>query len=304
MKATIQLAFVFPLALAIAGCEDGDARSPYDIRVSQGRSALGFSKRIEASAKRLDELDGSIRERCTSLPSYADRVGDADPAAVLEVVEASQRAGRDGAYADEHRRLASVDQFFDDEQAELTRKVGGAAQYAAKQGGCSVDVYGPVSGALKSTVTERRRERLREHNDAFVLIERRKGELGKKNVGAVEELADVVAGMSHAVERTLPDARRRFTNESRAAGEAQSALGTFIADEQRYQKEAGRTPEELKASEARVKEAEDEKAKLAEAKRALDQRIEGLEKKRAELTRVCDEGHDQLERALRAKAKK
>ena len=304
MKATIQVAFVFPLALAIAGCEDGDAKSPYDISVSQGRSAIGFSDRVTQATKRFEELGGDVRTRCGDFPNFATRVGDTDPELVRKIVVAADRAGTDGAYAEEHRRLVEVAQFFDEEQPELTKKIGGAAQYAAKQGGCAVDVYGAVSGALKSSMTELRRERLRKHNDAFLLIERHEAELGKKNVATVEELADSIAGMSHTMRRTLPAARDRLTRLSRAAGQASSALDDLLADEQRYQKDPGRKPDELKASEARVQEAKAEKDKLVEARRALDQRLEGLEKTTSELRQVCEDGRSKLESALRAKAKK
>ena len=304
MKATITLAVALPTALALTGCDDGDARSPYDITVSQGRSAIGFSERVTNATKRFEELGGDVRTRCGDFPNYASRIGDADPELVRKIVVAADRAGSDGAYAEEHRRLVEVGQFFDEEQTELTKKIGGAAQYAAKQGGCSVDVYGAVSGALKSSMGELRRERLRKHNDAFLLIERHEAEIGKKNVGTVEELADSMAGMSHTIRRTLPTARDRLTRLSRAAGQASSALDDLIADEQRYQKEPARKPDEIKASEARIQEARAERDKLTEARRALEQRLEGLEKTTSELRQICDDGRSQLESALRAKAKK
>jgi hypothetical protein len=296
---------LFPLLLvaALTGCEKGDPKSPYDLSVSQGQTAMRFAGQIAEVRGRIEGREKKAKELSDSFPKAADKLGpEADPKLVRDIVRAADRAGDDGAYAAEMRRLDEVRSFVEAEHAELVKKIGGAASYAAKQSGCSADVYGPIGSALKTAVDDRAKERLRANNDALLLIDRHRDRLGARNVPILEQLADDLAATSYTVRRELPSERDRLTRLSAAARDAEKSLDRLIADERKIQDDASSSADEKKASSDWIKAAESEKAKLETARKDLDERLKTHEERRKAALKAYEEGLSGLEKSLKDKA--
>ena len=122
-----------------------------------------------------------------------------------------------------------------------------------------------MASSLEDGVAERIRDRLRANNDAFLVIERHKEQLGKANIGPLEELADEVALSSYIVGVGLPELRERLHETAEGAESARAALEKEVQAERAYQDLPGLRIEDRKASDAR---SQAYKAKLSELKTA------------------------------------
>jgi hypothetical protein len=214
---------------------------------------------LEDFNKREEEANAVLGE----VPSYAQALDNPDWGQVLEVVDAAVVAGRSQAYAERMREVRHVHTFFDEEKDELNRRAGGAAQYAAQQGGCNVQVGGAVAGALQKAVDKQLETRLRERNEAQMILHRYSASLGEKNTATLEEQVDHLSYLSFVVQVELPEAKRRMDEMLEEAEQIQKTADDFIADETEYQKQAGRTDKEKEASAARVTLMKESKAQVA-----------------------------------------
>jgi hypothetical protein len=288
------------VCLALVGCSQEKVQSAYDVSSEQVRPALRLSAEITRVLTRLDAREASVKAFSATMPTLLDKLGpDADRAIALQVVQASDRAGGDGGYAAERRRVEELGAVLDVEFPEIVKRVGGAAQYAGKQAGCSVDLYSAVSGALRSGIDDRVEERQRASNDAFVLLDRYKDKLGKKNLPLLDDAALKIADASYTVRRELPLAIERLDHLERALDAAIAAVDRLDADERTYQGAPERTVDEIKASAARQKVGEEEKQKLQAAREPLTTRKKAQEERSKELLGAYETGLRGLEEALR-----
>jgi hypothetical protein len=115
----------------------------------------------------------------SAFPNYPAALSNPDGQQVLALVDRADAAGKSGAYAQEMDEQQSVSRFFTEEKEPLNQKVGGAAQYAAKQKECTVDVASPAIGALDRGVDKALEDRLHDHNEAHRYIEDHQDALGK-----------------------------------------------------------------------------------------------------------------------------
>jgi hypothetical protein len=182
------------------------------------------------------------------------------------------------------READQVRGFFRDEKDEINKKVGGAAQYAAKQKGASVDVYGVVGHALGEAVDKQLEKRLRERNEAHSLIERHRAALGK-SAALMEKQADEISQASYIANVEVVTQRQLLDGMLQEAAAVKSTAERAISQEQTYQAQPGRTPQEKKASEDRVASltrSKDRVDALVEKTRqdlpALDQQIKDNQK--------------------------
>lgn len=231
--------------------------------------------------KREEEANAVLSE----VPNFSRALQDPSWKHVLEVYDAAVSAGRSQAYSDRIREVRHVHTFFDEEKDELGRRAGGAAQYAAQQGGCNVQVGGAVGAALGKAVDKQLEKRLRDRNEAHLLIVRHSESLGEKNTEKLSEQADHLSYASYIVFIELTETKQRLEAMVEESEEVQKTADTFIADEEAFQKESGRTDKEKEASAARIKFMKESKGKVAaSAEKAkttaeqMQQRIEKLQK--------------------------
>jgi len=139
------------------------------------------------------------REIFTDFPKYPDALTTPDGEQVAAVVSRADAAGKSGAYAQQMAEQEHVSRFFSEEKEGLNQKVGGAAQYAAKQKECTVDVASPAVGALDHGVDKAQEDRLRDHDEAHRYIEDHQDALGKANVEKLQKQADDITLASYLV---------------------------------------------------------------------------------------------------------
>jgi len=187
---------------------------------------------------------------------YPDELKDPSWAHVKTVVEKADEAGKGADFAAGMGESRAVRTFYTEEKDTLRQKVGGAAEHAAKEKQCEVELYGPVGGALDRAFDQQLEERLRERSGAHRYIEDNQDAIGKPNVEKLEKQADRIALASYIVHVHLPSTKRE--------------IDARLADASDVQKTLERTQEESKAVLDNPNASKDAKT-LAE-KRASDAR--------------------------------
>ncbi|HKO50657.1 MAG TPA: hypothetical protein VJV79_23215 [Polyangiaceae bacterium] len=153
---------------------------------------------LEARTEFADD-ERRAREIIADFPKYPEALTTPDGERVSAVVSRADAAGKSGAYAQQMQEQQHVSRFFSEEKEGLNQKVGGAAQYAAKQKECTVDVASPAIGALDRGVDKAQEDRLRDHDEAHRYIEDHQDALGKANIEKLQKQADDITLASYLV---------------------------------------------------------------------------------------------------------
>jgi hypothetical protein len=288
-------------AALFIGCENGDAKSPYDISVEQRSSALSIPARVDYTTKRIRDHEAKAKETIGKMPGMVDKLADTDWAIVEQVVEASDDAGKDGAYAANMRDVDIARRFFEEENEQISRKVGGSMQYAAEQAGCKLEGFG-VGGILKKTVDERIEERLKNSNDAFLIIDRNRDALNQKNVAAVEEMASKIAEASYVVHIEMPDAKKELEGTIAAAGDARGKIQKML-DEENEPATGKPSAAADKAKKDRQKRGDDALKLLETAESDAKANLADLEQRTKDLDASYSEALDKLLGTIKVKKK-
>src|SRR5262249_257008 len=166
---------------------------------------------------------------------------------------------------------------FSMEGDEVTKKVAGAVQYAAKQKGCDADVGGAAAHALKESVDKQIEKHLRENNEAQLYIERHKNVLGKENTEALQKQADDISYASYVANIELGERKVRLKRIIEEPAQVQKAADAFIESEHKFQREPGVTDADRKASEERIAAMNKAKASMASSKAQAQSLLDGVE---------------------------
>lgn len=267
---------------APTGCGSRQQESLVASPAQQASYAARYPDALEATVETFNEREAEANAVLEEVPKFPQALDDPDWNQVLEVIDASVQAGRSRAYADRVREVRHVHAFFEAEKDEINRRAGGAAQYAAQQGGCNVQVGGAVGAALGKAVDKQLEKRLRERNEAQLLIVRYADSLGAKNAETLAEQADTLSYATYITFIELTETKQRLETMIEEAEEVQKTADAFIAEEEAFQQAEGRTDAEKQASAARVaamKEARGKAAGAAEkAKKTSEQMQERIEK--------------------------
>jgi len=244
------------------------------------------------------------REIFADFPKYPDALTNPDGEKVSEIVSRADAAGKSGAYAQQMEEQSHVARFFSEEKEGLNQKVGGAAQYAAKQKECTVDVASPAVGALDHGVDKAMEDRLRDHDEAQRYIEDHQDALGKANLEKLQKQADDITLASYLVHVRVKQLKLELSQRiaessdvkktlARSDAEAQAVLADSAASKQAKTTAQKRSDAAKKASTGLDIEVEQGKRAVQE----MDARSEKLEK---------DYGAalDALQKALKALPKK
>jgi hypothetical protein len=225
------------------------------------------------------------REIIADFPKYPDALTAPDGEQVSAVVSRADAAGKSGAYARQMEEQSHVGRFFSEEKDVLNQKVGGAAQYAAKQKECTVDVASPAIGALDHGVDKAQEDRLRDHSEAQRYIEDHQDAIGKANLEKLQKQADDITLASYLVHVRVKQLKQDLsqliaessdvkTTLARTDAEAQAVLNDSAAS-----KPAKTTAQ--KRADAAKKATDGLDIEIEQAKRAvqeMDARSEKLEK--------------------------
>jgi len=169
--------------------------------------------------------EAKAREIFGNFQNYPGALSASDGPQVSAVVSRADAAGKSGAYAEQMQENQGVSRFFSDEKDSLNQKVGGAAQYAAKQKDCTVDVASPAIGALDHGVDKALEERLRGHDEAHRYIEDHQDALGKPNLEKLQKQADDISLASYLVHVRVKELKLELSRRVDEASDVRKTLG-------------------------------------------------------------------------------
>src|SRR5450432_4304107 len=217
-----------PVALFIAAVLSGCSSEPAPLFASSGKES-SYAEHYPASllALRTDYATGETHaiQIFSGFSNYPGALTAPDGQQVLGVVTRADAAGKSGSYSAQMQEQQSVAHFFSDEKDSLNQKVGGAAQYAAKQKECTVDVASPAIGALDHGIDKALEERLRGHNEAHRYIEDHQDAPGKPNLEKLQKQADDISLASYLVHVRVKELKLELSRMVDEASDVKKTLG-------------------------------------------------------------------------------
>jgi len=268
----------------LAGCSS----RPAPVFASSANES-GYAERYPAAllAARTDfaASESRAREIIGQFPSYPAALSSPDGEQVLGVVTRADAAGRSASYAHAMDEQTHVARFFKEEKDPLNQKVGGAAQYAAKQKECAVDVASPAIGALDKGVDKALEDRLRDHSESERYIEDHQDALGKANIEKLQKQADDITLASYLVHVRVKQLKAELSGLADEASDVKKTLARSDADAQAVLGNASASKAAKTTAQSRATAAKTASTGLdievEQAKRAvqeMDARIEQLDK--------------------------
>jgi hypothetical protein len=281
LRSTLLLAVALTVA---AACSNQSDRFQVPSSSGQAGYAERYPDELAKSRGKLSERESQSREKMGQFSAYPDELDKPSWPDVEKVYDLADEAGKSSAYVERLHESEAVAGFFEDEKAEISKKVAGAAAHAAKQKGCdNVEAYGPASAALDKSVEKQLEKRMREHNEAHRFIEANEETLGKPNREKLEKQADGISYSSYVVNVGV-ELEKEKLNRLIAEGEAvKKTLDRVIEEKKAIAADANRPESVKQAAQREVDRAETAKSKIdqeieqtREAIKEIDNRIKAL----------------------------
>ena len=296
-----------PIAVLVAGLLSACSTRPAPAFASSANES-GYAERYPAAllAVRTEFANDETRAReiFGAFSNYPGALTSPDGEQVLGVVSRADAAGKSGSYAQEMDEQSHVTRFFSEEKDNLNQKVGGAAQYAAKQKECTVDVASPAIGALDHGVDKALETRLRDHDEAHRYIEDHQDALGKPNLEKIQKQADDITLASYLVHVRVKQLKLELTRLADEASDVKKTLARSDADAQAVLANSAASKPAKTTAESRASAAKTASTGLdievEQAKRA----VEEMDARTEKLDKDYSAALDGLENALKALPKK
>jgi hypothetical protein len=268
----------------------------------QANYAAQYPAALQSISNGYVNAEGEVRKNTTEFAKYPEQLKDPPWPVVQGIVTRADEAGRSASYVEGRRDVVAAQEFFTQENGEITRKVAGSAQYVVKKKDCDVDVTGAVASSLKEAVDKQQEKRLRSHNDAHVIIERYRESLGKANAAALEKQADDISDTSYiAYVRTI-ELKAQATRLLDEANQVRKTLDQSTAEERTFQAEPGRTAADKKASNDRIAKNEDAKVRIDAAIPQIQALLKDIDQKNDAIKKEYDAALDALKKAIASKS--
>ena len=295
------------VALLVAALLSGCTTQPAPAYASAANES-GYAERYPAAllTVRTEYANDETRAReiFGSFPSYPTALSTPDGEQVLGVVTRADAAGKSGAYAKQMEEQSQVTRFFSEEKDGLNQKVGGAAQYVAKQKECTADVASPAIGALDHGVDKAIEDRLRDHNEADRYIEDHQDALGKANLEKLQKQADDITLASYLVHVRVKQLKLELTQLINESSDVKKTLARSDADAQAVLANAAASKNAKATAQTRVDAAKKANTgldiEIEQAKRATEE----MDARSQQLEKDYGTALDGLEKALKDLPKK
>ncbi|HEY3498445.1 MAG TPA: hypothetical protein VGK73_27315 [Polyangiaceae bacterium] len=218
-----------PFALAVfvlaAGCNQQQQPALYASSANEPAYAERYPTQLATARTRFAKDEEEAQKLTTDFQKFPDELDKPDWMVVGAVVEEADQAGKGWDYAAGMSEQQAVRDFYEQEKQPLVQKVGGAADYAAKQKKCEdLELYGPVAGGLDRAFDQQLEERVRSRSVAQRTIEDNQDLVGKGNVEKLEKQADKIALASHLVHVRMPQTKRDIDAALADASEVKKTL--------------------------------------------------------------------------------
>ncbi len=287
-------AAVLAVGLSCVACNSKETGVVVESAASEAGYASRFPEELAGTRNDFVTQESDARKLMESMPQYPGELDNTDWNKVKDVYLTADAAGRSGSYAAQAQENRSVAGFFDEEKNEISKKVAGAANYAAKQKGCKAEVYGPASHALEKGVEKQLEERLRARNEAHAVIDANEDALGKPNREKLEKHADEIAQVSYLVRVGTVQSKEALERRMDEASDVKSTLDRVITESEAIEKDPGRGENDKKKATERREAAQKAKDQIETELKAA----EGLLKEMDDRIKALGEEYDKALKAL------
>ena len=249
--------------LALASCSSQKTGPQVAPSTSQAGYAESYPETLANARGKLTEREGVARQTMSNFSAYPDELDKPSWPDVEQVYVLADDAGKSSRYVEAIHEAETVAGFFEDEKEEISKKVAGAASYAAKKDGCKGEgIYGPASAALEKSVEKQLEERLREQNEAHRYIKMHEEPLGKQNKEKLEKQADDIAFASYIVNVGVDEEKEKLERMVAEGEDVKKTLDRVIEENKAIAADANRPESVKKAAQAEVDAAETAKGKI------------------------------------------
>jgi len=289
-------------ALAAAACSAPKPEPRIASSAGEAGYAIEYPGALQSLSNQYVNAEGAIKKIAADFPKYPDQLKDPPWPHVLEVVQRADEAGASASYVERHREVQGARTFFTEEKDEITKRVAGSVQYAAKKKECDFDAYGPAAGGLKDAVDKQLEKRTRARNEAHFLIDRHRDALGKANTQVLEKQADDISLASYLVNIEIVTVKVDAARLLADADQVKKTLDRAIADEQSFQAATGRSAAEKKASADRVTRMQESKARVDSAVAQTQTFAKDIEQRNDAIKKEYVTALDALKKAISSRA--
>jgi hypothetical protein len=290
-----------PIALLAATLSFGCSSRPAPVFASSANET-SYAERYPASLLALRTEfatdEAKAREIFGAFPNYPGALSNPDGQQVLAVVTRADAAGKSGAYAQQMQENQGVSRFWSDEKDSLNQKVGGAAQYAAKQKECTVDVASPAIGALDRGVDKALEERLRGHDEAHRYVEDHQDAIGKPNLEKLQKQADDISLASYLVHVRVKELKLELSRRVDEASDVKKTLGRSDTEARGVVADASASKSAKATAQTRATAAEAATANLDSEVEQAKRAVADMDARSVQLEKDYDAALDALEKAL------
>jgi len=255
----------------LVGCKKGQLEPEFAPSADQPSYAKTYPADLKATVTQLEGQLTLVDTTTAEFKEYPGQLKEPDWKEVIIVVDRADAEGQSSYYVEELEENGTVAAFYEEEKPELHKKVGGAAQYQAKEKGCDVDVYGSANYALDKGMEKSLEDRTHKRSEAHAHIAMHQTKLGKANVETLEQQADHIAWASYVVHVGLVRKKDHLDQLLADASGVESTLNDRI-------EELKAEPVDEKAPATEKKAREDELSELEAAKATLSQELEPAKK--------------------------
>jgi hypothetical protein len=182
--------------------------------------------------------------------------------------------------------------------------VGGAAQYAAKQKECTVDVASPAIGALDHGVDKALEDRLRGHNEAQRYIEDHQDALGKANLEKLQKQADDIALASYLVHVRVKQIKLELARQVDEASDVKKTLARSDQEAQAVLADSASSKAAKATAQTRSNAAKAASTTLDSEVDQAKHAVEEMDARSSKLEKDYNAALDALEKALNNLPKK
>jgi len=287
--------------LLAAACAAGCTQKPEPVFASSANEA-SYAERYPATllAVRTEYAtdESKARELFGGFQNYPAALTAPDGQQVLAVVQRADAAGKSAAYVQQARENQAVEQFFTEEKDPIHQKVGGAAQYAAKQKECTVDVASPAIGALDKGVDKALEDRLRGHDEAHRYIDDHQDALGKPNLEKLQKQADEISLASYLVHVRVKELKAELSRMIDEASDVKKTLGRDDTEARAVVADPAASKAAKATAQSRATAAEGATANIDSEVEQAKRAVADMDARSAQLEKDYNAALDALEKAL------
>lgn len=269
----------------------------------------GYAVNYPSQLTQLTEVYQTLRDEAQNnskaLESYPSNLETSNWGLVSTIYERADDSGRTEPYAQAVADDRMLEAFFESERDELARRVNGAVKSSIDKNlcTCELEAYGKIVYALKDSSTKSRTKRLQEKNEAYLLLDRSRKELGKKNSEVLKAQIDTISRTSYITFVGLPEIKLKIEQLLDEERDVEKSIEKALESEREFVSDPSLEQPERKAAEKRIAILEEAQIGLEPALEAAKTLLSQTENEILSMRQAYEDSLEKLQWAVEKKLK-